>query len=222
MTYSTISMGKLYHCLRRSIKVLEAHTEIKGISNVIKTCRLKPYKFVFQQRSWKTFYYDWWFDEFGNSLKINKKKKIEIIYGDLSLNMNDIVCTDLYYGLSIDKVYKISKLAYINYGLDEETFEECILLSLLGIDDFFRTYLYVNGSWEQVSTLMIGYKNIDLILKNSNINNYKELANNKNIKLPCSINQAWLTSLPIQDNFVDVLDKQCKVILPILGVNKNI
>src|SRR5579864_9284612 len=85
------------------IRLAASYTDMKELEFIIKACRLKPYTYVFQGRSGKITLHRWWYDEFGNSLNITKHKKINIVYNDLSLNKRDIISTDLYYGLSIDR-----------------------------------------------------------------------------------------------------------------------
>jgi hypothetical protein len=196
--------------------MVESYTEVPNLTFMFKACRLKPYSYFFEERNNKIALYTWWFDEFGNSFKLLKSRRLQIIYGDLALDRDKIVCTDLYYGVDIKKIAKISKFAYISYGIDEDLYQDCAIISMLGIDNYFRTYLYLYGYWQQVSTLTLGIKNIKTIAKNLDLKYNKALSNTENIKLPCVEAQTWLTSLPIRDDFSHTLEKQCSIVSSIL------
>jgi hypothetical protein len=202
------SLDKLYLTLNKHILLIEGYTEIPNLAYIFKACRLKPVPYFFEKRNNNIVLYTTWFDEYGNLVKITNNKDLKIIYGDLSLDKNKIICTDLYYGLSLDKICKISKLAYISCGIDEDMYQDCALISFLGIDNYFRTYLYLYGYWQQVSTLILGIKNLKLIGDNLNLKHCKELSNIKNIKLPCTQAKTWLTSCPMDIDFLNTLDKQ--------------
>lgn len=213
------SLESVYEKLEKCLRLVESYTDIPKLAFIFKTCRLKPYSYFFEKRDNKIILYKWWFDEFGNSLKLTKNKRIKIIYGDLSLDRNKIACTDLYYGLSINKILKISKLAYVSCGIDEDMYQNCALISLLGIDNYLRTYLNVYGYWQQVSPLFLGINNLKIIAKNLDLCNYKELSNKENIKLPCAEARTWLTYVPVGEEFSNVLDKQCSIVSSILKQN---
>ena len=75
---------------------MKSYTEIRNLSFIIKSCRLKPTKYYFGDKQNKTILYKEWFDEYNNSLIITRDKSPKIIYGDLSINKFSY--TDLYYG----------------------------------------------------------------------------------------------------------------------------
>lgn len=210
------SIDTLYLILKKHLRLVESYLDSPNLAFVFRACRLKPKGYVL----WKNniILYKWWLDEYGNSVKILKNKRLKIIYGDLSIDRDKIACTDLYYGLSLDKIRKMSKFAYISHGLDEDTYQDCVLISFLGIDNYFRTYLYLYGSWQQVSTLVLGIRNLSIIAKNLDLKYYKELSN-ENIKLPCAHAKTWLTCLPISREFSDTLDKQCGIVSSIFKQN---
>lgn len=215
------SIESIYSLLHKHLLLIESYTEIPNLSFIFKACRLKPYSYFFEKRNNKITLYTWWFDEYGNSIRLDKNKKLKITYGDLSLDKTNIVCTDLYYGLSIDKILKISKFAYVSYGTDEDMYQDCALVSFLGIDNYLRTYLYLYGYWQQVSPLLIGTKHLEIIAKNLDLRYYKELPDTKNVKLPCADARAWLTCIPISEEFSDILDKQCGTVSSILNKIKG-
>lgn len=196
------SIDKLYTILDKHVRLTESYTEIKGLANIIKLCRLKPYDYLFGNRSPNLILYKLWVDEFGNSIFIDKKN-ISITYNNLNLNKTN--CTDIYYGLSLEKIVKISKAVIIFFGKEEE--DEFIFLTFLGIDNYFRSYLFEEESFEQVSTLLIGFKNLKIIEHNLDINYFKELKIKENSPLPCQGQQAWLTCLPASSEFISLISK---------------
>lgn len=202
--------------IEKFIRVVQSYTDNNAMEFIIKACRLKPYSYVFKERDKNVVLHRWWFDEFGNSLNI-VKKRIDIIYNDLRIDKKKIVSTDMYYGLSIDKVVKISKLAYICLGKDEDLFQDCCLLSLLGVDNHLRCYLYWYGEWQQVSPLLMGMKHLKLLASSIDVKYFRQLNNYQNTTIPCISSQTCLTYLPVSKDFLDIINKQYELLLPIFG-----
>ncbi len=157
------SINSFYNRFYKHVLLAQSYTEIKNLFFIFKSCRLKPYDYFFERKTSNLILYRKWFDEFGNSLEINTNKRINITYNNLSLNKEKIICTDLYYGLSIDKIAKISKLIYIFSGKDEDTYQDVIMVTFLGIDNYFRTFTIENDEWIQVSSLLLGMNNLKFI-----------------------------------------------------------
>lgn len=214
------SLESFYHKIDKKISLAQAYTEIEGLSYIIKSCRLKPSSYVFQDRENKITLHEWWFDEFGNSLQI-KDKKINIIYNDLSLEREKIVCTDLYSNLDISKIVKVSKVAYVAAGKDDDFYRDIYLLGLLGLDDYWRCYLHLYGEWAQVSPLLIGLETLGIITKKIELKYFTELDNNKNIPIPCVSGHQWLTSLPLSDELLNILKKEHEQLLSFLYKKDN-
>jgi len=214
------SIERLYSTLNRHIKLVESYTEIEGLAFIIKACRLKPYDYVFGNRDNKLILHRRWFDEFGNSLIINEKK-VKIIYNDLKLDRDLIVCTDLYYGLSLENIAKISKLVYLVAGKDEDLLQECYLLTFLGIDDHLRSYLYWYGSWQQVSPLIMGMKSLTLLLDHKDTKYFHQIGNKENSAIPCVQGKSWISFMKPSPGFLDIIRGQYNLLLPILGTNEN-
>lgn len=206
------SLDSYYTQIDKIILLAQSYTEIKELSFIIKGCRLKP---LHHNKSYKLILHRDWFDEFGNSFKINKKK-INIIYNDFFLGTERKVCTDLYYGLSIDKIAKISKLLYLCAGKDEDLNEDCFILTFLGIDNYLRSYMFLYNEWQQISPLLLGFENLKIIGKNADIKYFLEFSNKKNMPIPCNLSQAWLTFMPPSDDFLSMLGKQFEAIVPLL------
>lgn len=211
------SLDALYAQIDRCILLAQSYTEVSELFFVIKTCRLKPYDYIFEDKTNKLVLYRHWFDEFGNSLQINKQKRVKIIYNDLSLDHNRIVCTDLYYGLSMQKVAKISKLAHVCVGKDEDSFQDCCMLSFLGIDNYLRTYMYLYGEWKQVSPLLLGLKNLRTIGKNADVKHFVELTKKENSPIPCISGRQWLTYMPASNEFTSMIERQYETVSSIFN-----
>jgi hypothetical protein len=202
--------------IEKLIRLAQSYTDIDTFGFIIKACRLKPYSYVFERRTNNIVLYRWWFDEFGNSLNIIKNKRIRLTFNDLRLDKKKIISTDLYYGLSMDQVAKISKLVYICAGKDEDLYQDCYLVSFLGIDEHLRTYLYWFGEWQQVSPLLMGMKHLKLLAANRDIKYFRTIGNTDNIPIPCISGRTWLSYLPPSKDFLDIIRKQHELLLPIL------
>ena len=202
----SLSLEAIHLNINKIILLAESYTECSSLSFIIKACRLIPINYL-KDRDPKIILHRHWIDEYGNSLKIIKNKKIRLIYNDLSLDKSKLYCTDLYYGLSLENVIKISKLAFICAGFDEDTLDKVYYITLLGIDNHFRTYFY-DGEWQQISTLHIGMSNLKLIAKKSDIKYFLEFNNLKNMPYPCNRASQWLTILPASTSATEAIGKE--------------
>ena len=160
--------------------------------------------------------YRLWVDEFNNSLQL-KGKKLSIIYNDLLLDGSKIICTDLYYGLSIKKIIKMSKLIYLCAGFDEDKQEETFFLTLLGLDNYLRSYLYLYGEWQQVSSLLLGLSHLKILSRHTDIQYFRNLPKKENYPLPCLSAREWLSVIPTSQSFLDEVKKQHETLLPLFG-----
>jgi hypothetical protein len=210
------SLDWLHAKLDKHIRLVQSYTEIEDLAFIIKACRLKPYKYIFEKPDNKLVLHRWWFDEFGNSFKVIKNKRLLITYNDLRLDRQKIISTDLYYGLSLDRIAKMSKLVYLSAGKDDLLYEDCYLLTFLGIDDYLRSYLYMYGEWQQVSPLLLGMKHLKLLAYHKDIRYFLQLGNEKNSPLPCISGQTWISCLPPSNAFLVMLSKEYETILPLL------
>ena len=206
---NTHSIEWLHAKIERRIGLAQSYTEIDSLAFVIKACRLKPYDYVFGEKSNKTGLERWWFDEFGNSLTITKKKTIKIILGDLRLDMKKIISTDLYCGLSMDRVAKMSKLVHLTVGKDEDLYQDYYLITFLGIDNHLRSYMYLYGEWQQVSPLMTGMRNLKRIFNNFNADCFRQVGKRDNCPFPCATAKSYISCMPANDDFLELLRKEC-------------
>ena len=214
------SLAFFYAKIEKHILLAQSYTEISNLSFIIKACRLKPYDIILNKNI-ELILHRLWVDEFGNSLHITNNKKILLTYNDLRLDRKKIACTDMYYGLSLQRVVKMSKLMYLCAGKDEDQYQDCYLLTLLGEDDHLRSYLYWYGEWQQVSPLLMGMKHLKLLASHIDIKYFQQLSGAENLPLPCVSGQAWLSFLPISKDFLDIINKQYEMLLPIFGDKYN-
>lgn len=202
----TQSLENIYSKINKQISLVESYTEIKDLSFIIKSCRLKPYDYVFKKKNHNLVLNKWWFDEYGHSLKLNGKR-LEIIYNDLNLNQENIVNTDLYSGLSINKVLKISKLVYICYGLDEDFYNPFYHINFLGVDNFLRSYLYLYNDVDSIAPLSLGLKNLKVLATHKDIKYYMSFIKKENSPVPCINPKQWISCLPAHDHFIQEMKK---------------
>lgn len=215
------SLDAIYSQLDKHILLAQSYTEIKELFFIIRACRLKPYDYIFGEQHNKLILHRHWFDEFGNSFYITNNKRIKITYNDLMLDHNKIVCTDLYHGLSIDKVVKISKLAYVCTGKEEESYQDCALITFLGIDNYLRSYTLIEGEWQQVSPLTLGLKNLKVVGSNRDIHYFREFSIKENAPFPCVSPEAWLTFIPPSRVFTALIERRCEIMAPLFNNTKE-
>jgi hypothetical protein len=206
----------LHAKLHSQIRVVASYLEVPEMEFIIEACRLKPYEHLFEmgKRTYPVVLRKWWVDEFGNSLTL-KKKEVSIIYHDLRLDRKKIIGTDLYHGLSIDKVAKMSKLVYLVSGKDEDLHEDCCLLTFLGIDNHLRSYLYWNRGWSIVSPLLLGLEDLKQLAKYHDVAYFRELPNQKDCPVPCLSKRTCVSCVPVGSGFLDTLKREYEWLLPI-------
>lgn len=195
-----LSPENWYQRLEKQVAIFQAHTEIKEFSFIARSCRLKPYDVVFNKAKFGLQLYKHWIDEYGNQIVIGRNGKLKIDYNSLYSERSKIVNTDIYYNLSLDKIVKISKLAYIFCGIEDVHNTSCIYICLLGLDNCLRCYVYLYEEWQQVSPLYIGLYNLKFLANHLDIKYFINIKGN-NINLPahCMIGNGWITSLPIPE-----------------------
>lgn len=215
MSFKSLSLDHVYANLYKQILLAESYTEFTGLGFIIKSCRLKPLEYV-KKRSNNIILYRRWIDEFGNSLNIVKNKRIRITYNDLSIKKDHLPCTDLYYGLSIDKVASISRLAFICCGIEDDYYQPCYMVAFLGIDGYLRNYMYLYGEWVQVSPLCLRMNNLKKIANKLDIKYYLKFNKLKDMPMPCTKAEQWLTILPASKDLVNALNKDHEMIVSII------
>ena len=196
---SNYLIEEYYQKINPELNLVSSYLEDKSIKDIFIKCRLKPYKYNAQFNR-KLILRDHWVDEFNNSLILDGKK-IKIIENDLTLDSDVIKITDMYQGLSLDKVYKISKMMYISYGKDEDYGEDCFIITLLGIDNYLRTFCLYNYRWYTFSPLSLKINNLKKIIQNQDVKLFKRFNDKEDIIFPCHKKEEWLVSLPIHPSF---------------------
>lgn len=198
----TIGLDHLYVKIRKLILLARGYTELEHLDYLIKMCRLKPYDTVFGKTE-RIKLHRQWIDEFGHSLNICKNKKLQIDFDDLTIDRARLVSTDLYEGLSIHKLYMMSKLAFFLTGKIGQ--KEHGVIALLGIDDYLRTFVFIEGTWTLCSPLRLGLRVLRHIATNTNLENFREWKPKESVIHPCDVQQAWLTCVPVTEEFERVL-----------------
>lgn len=214
------SLEVFYTKIERHIKLLAAYMKNERLETIIKMCRLKPYELVYGRKSkWlKTKLYNHWIDEFGNSLKISKNKRLKII-DDPELKDKKVVCTDLYDCLPLDKIGKMSKLLYLLIGKDSNSKDHAIIC-FTGLDNYFRTYSLNNGEWEQIPPIKLGIRFLDDVVKDLDIRYYKELRNSRQIIVKCKNQKSWISYWPPHRDFLEAI-KEYECVSDVLKLKEN-
>lgn len=200
-------LDKFYLKIKRHILLAAGFTEDKSLAFIIKACRLKPYVLLFEEWNTKLVLHKHWIDEAGNSLKIVKNKRIKIILNHLLIDRKKIVSTDLYEGLSIEKVSSISKLAFILVGKEREIYKDHYICAFLGIDDYLRTFVFFDGEWKMYPSLYLGMRILRNIASNVDIKYFKELGQKDPVIYPCAKQQIWLSCWPPGADFASLARK---------------
>lgn len=185
--------------IKPELNLVSSYLEDPDIKNIIVKCRLKPYKYN-SNFNRKLILRRHWIDEFGNSLII-EDKKLKIIENDLSIDKNLIKYTDLYFGLNIEKISKISKVLYLSTGKDEDFNQDCCVLTFLGVDNYLRTFVLYNGKLEIKSALCLGIDNLKKIIHNCDVKMHVRLPTKNGAIYPCNSWKEWMVHLPIHSFF---------------------
>lgn len=211
-----LNLKSFYDKIIRNLKVALGYTEIDGLDFIIRASRLKPFDYFFNNLRQKVVLHRTWFDEFGNTFNINKNKNIEIIKGDTRLINYNIPCTDLYYGLSLDKIFKISSLVQIIVGKFEEN--EYYFLNFLGIDNYFRTFIIYKDQIIKISPLELGFDNLHQMYENRKIRYFLKCKLKKiNFPDPCEKAESWISYIPVHRDFIKLLEDKSPELANILN-----
>lgn len=162
---------------------------------------------MFENRLKRLRFFDKWYDEYGNSISFSKDGKVNCTYHDLSIDRKNNPSTDIYAGISIDKVYKISKLVHCYYGKDEDLNKNFCLLTFLGIDNYLRSYLFYQEECKQVSPLLMGFDNLIEFSNLIGIQNFCHFKMKEN-NLPCKNGKAWLSCLPVSEKLFHIIETE--------------
>lgn len=227
ISHKSITLEHFYQDISKHILLAQNYLELPSLTFLIKSCRLKP-KNMMENKNKNLVLHKEWIDEWGNSVYLSKEnekpKRTKIIYNDLSIDRTKLIQTDIYFGLSMEKIAKISKLVFISFGIDEDYYQPSYFLSFLGWDEYLRTYMYYQNEWQQVSSLMLGERNIRAIwnkykAKEIKWNFYEYTGQFYKLKyhpIPCVRGNQWLCFLPSSHEFITILEKNHGMIAEIL------
>jgi hypothetical protein len=201
------------------LAVAQGYTELEFLSKIIQACRLKPLPLLIGDK-YKLQLYREWIDEFKNSLHLLKKKRTEIVYNDLEIP--HVISSDLYYGLDLIKIAKISKITYLIIGHDEDLGQPYIIITFLGIDGYLRSYLNMYGEWHIISPLFLGIVRLQEIFRKLDIKYFHKLNYKKNNMIPCQGVGEWITCLPAPEELLIELKKKYDIDFSSLLNKENI
>ena len=109
---ANISIEEFYFKIQKHINLVADYSGYNYLPLIIKACRLKPVKILeqgFKTEFKSTKLFKEWIDEYNCFYEVIKEKRIKLQF---KLNELKNVNTDLYYGLSLKSISKISKLAF--------------------------------------------------------------------------------------------------------------
>lgn len=218
------NIESFYAAIEPSLKFAGVYVKKQWLPFAIKMCRLKPQSFVISKSFTipkRARLFTRWIDEYGNCLKLEKthRQKLAVSYDVPLIDPKQLVITDLYACLPLDKVAKMSKLLYFRSGLDANQVPQ-IVLAFLGIDNFLRTFKLIDGVWMSAAPLELGcYVLEQMSIKSEMQNNYTKVLINKLPNWPCTNQVSWLSSWYPSSEFVSIL-KQYSQVVDILNIGK--
>ena len=201
---ANISLEEFYLKIQKHINLATDYSGYEHLSFIIKSCRLKPVTLLEKGltpefRSTKLF--KEWIDEFNCQYEIIKDKRIKL--HPFQLNNLKKINTDLYYGLNIKSISKISKLAlFIDY--QDPDLGLVTVITFYGIDNYFRTFMIHDDKIEKISTLLLGIRTLNLLAEKINIGYFEEISIRDVPMFPDLKSQkAYLTFWPGHNKFWD-------------------
>lgn len=194
-------LEELYARLEQHIALAVGYCEVPTLPFIIRACRLKPHRMLHQAPKSRLLLHKQWVDEYGNSLYLEGANKLKVVLNDLSIDRSKLISTDLYRGVPVEKISRISRLAVLLMGKQEDY----CLLSLLGIDDHLRTFIWWRGRWEQCSSLLLGNRLLQYLSQNLELEGHQELEGDV-LALHRSKKQGlWLTQWPPRQEFMSIV-----------------
>lgn len=200
------SLEKFQLTFDKHIELTSAYLEDSSISFIIRCCRLKPRNIILGKYTEKIVLYNEWIDEFGNSLEITKKKKIKINLNDLTIPKDKLTSSDLYENLAIEKIAKISRLAFYLFGKDEDLSQDHSIISFLGLDGFLRSYCLLYGEWTKIPNLYLGFDILKKIANHEDIKYFIDLKI-KDMPYPCTNVRSAISFMPPSEAFITQLKR---------------
>ena len=163
---------------------VSAYLDDPAIGFILKMCRLKPYDMLLRcDHRYELKLHRHWIDEYGTSLRIIKKR-IKIVPNDLTVDRKVLRCSDIYDGLSMKQTATISKAV-------RATKKDDRMIGLLGLDDYLRAFIRLNGQWHRCSSLLFDMQTL------------KQIALNKDIGYTITVDNGWLMKWPTSKELID-------------------
>ena len=203
-----IPLERFYKKNSLRINAVSGYIEDDRIAYIIKSCRLKPYDVLSGIGAGELD--RCWADEYRNSMRVHKDKRLKLIFNDLSIDPEYILTTDMYANVNLTDLPKISKLAYFSIIPDEiESNNYVYIVSFLGNDNYFRTRIFIENRWTRISTLYLGLRLLHTITDHLSTNYFIELDPKKvSTMLPLGIGRHWITFWPPHRHAVSVLNRE--------------
>lgn len=217
--FGIINLDHYYLEIEDKLNAVSAYAENKNVSTILKICRFKPYP-IKPKTSLHKLVYKHWVDDYGNSIEI-KNKRIIIKTNDLKINKDDIISTDLYKGLDISKLLKISKLIYIFRGREVDFKTDHFILSFMGLDNYLRSYSFLYDEWHPIPSIYLGVNVLNTIIDNSDIQTFKSFKMKNTIIFDCENQQSIIGKIPFHKFFMEEIKKEYEQIEKLLqeGIN---
>jgi len=216
-----ITLEKFYQRHQGYVQVTAGYLEDRRIPFILQSCRIRPQLSTEQNLPKTPRLERWWVDEFCNTLRIGKNKRIKLIFNDLKIDRSRVRCTDIFANLSIRDLYAISKLLYVCKANDEITHNDVYILSFLGKDNYFRTRIYYEGKWDKnISTLYLGINVLKMIAEHINIRYFIELSPKGPVPIyPLENVRQWIIALPAHHKFGSLLKSESEHMYKTIGLD---
>ena len=191
-----------YKKIKRNILLPKSHTRIEYLTEIIKSCRLKPYSAFVGNFATKERFEEHWVDEFGNSLKFENKIP-RIIMNDPNIVANTQISSDLFLGRSVKSICDMSKFAFIARA--DYIGRSCWFVGFYGEDEYLRSFFY-DYKWNIMSPLLFGIENLQIIFKNIKSPWINEISVNNIFGM--NVNKAITTAIPVRQNILNYFDEE--------------
>lgn len=188
-----LSLEQFYKRINKKIALLAGYLEDKTITTIVRSCRLKPIKSFSDSFDFSTCLEEQWVDEFNNLIEI-KNKKVKLRWSATDVNKTT---TDIYRNASIDFIVSHSKSALIGLYPGNENF----ILLLLGTDNYWRCYNYIDNQLSICSPLHVGIKTLRYMV-NCKVGKYFQKLNIKSDVKELSQVEWFITTLPANKMFL--------------------
>ena len=155
IAYNVNNYIDMYNKLEKCVQLFSIKNNCPDFSKIVYSCKLLPSNIKKQIIPKNATMYNEWYDEYNSSIYYCSKLKVK--QNNITVPTHS---SDLYRNLPIEKMAKLSVAFYLCITQEEELKNEFFIVSLLGLDNHIRSYMYYDNSWINISTLSIGVNNI--------------------------------------------------------------